>query len=255
MRAVATPSMSEAQSRRHFDEVAHTWVDRYEGVPSFRTRLRVVAGLAGRILGPTGDARVVDLGSGPGVLGTALSAWASLVVCVDTSWAMLRAGAVAQSKVERVLDGVGLNYHSEVLVRVAGSTPALAGATGRRFDLALAVSVLEYQSDTHGLLAGLVELVRPGGFLIFSVPNNRSLVRLIERPVDALAVRAGRLFGIERLKHRSYSLNRPFGSNVPWVEALAATGAVCRQVIPLPLGDSGVRAALRPNLLVVAQVS
>lgn len=247
------PSVTEAQSRRHFDEVASTWVHRYKTVPSFRTRLRVVADVAGHLLGATGDARVLDLGSGPCVLGAAVSALASVVVCVDTSWAMLHAGAVGEHQVEEILDGMGLDHRSDALVRVAGSTSALAGAIQRPFDLVLAVSVLEYQPDPGELLARLVEMVRPAGYIVFSVPNNRSIVRRVEGPIDALAARAGQLLGVDRLTHRSYSSTRPFGSDVPWAEALTAAGAICRDLVPLSLGDSGLRAALRPNWLVVAQ--
>jgi len=251
---VATPSEAEALSRRHFDDVASTWVDRYESVPSFRTRLRVVTDVCRGLMGSSGGARVLDLGSGPGVLGTALSAWASVVVCVDTSWAMLHAGGLAQGRVEEVLNGMGVDHRSGVVVRVAGSTSALAGARTMPFDLVLAVSVLEYQADPHAFLAGMAALVAGGGFMVFTVPNRRSCVRRVERPFDSLSARIGQLFGIERLTHRSYSSSRPFGSRILWEEALGETGAVCREVIALPLGDVGLRSALRPNLLVTAQM-
>lgn len=252
MTRVLPESAHEARSRRHFDQVASSWVGRYEAVPSFRARLRIVAEVCGRLLGGGREGRVLDLGSGPGVLGTAVSVWASVVICVDTSWAMLQGGQAAQAEVDAVLDGMGLEHRSAVVVRAAGPASAVSGARAKPFDLALAVSVLEYQADPHAFLAEVVQLLRPGGFLLFTVPNRRSPVRRVERPVDAIAARLGRRTRVARLADRSYSSNRPFGSNVPWADALHDAGAVCREVVPIPLGDSGLRSVLHPNLLVVA---
>lgn len=245
--------VQETESRRHFDAVASTWVDRYETTASFRTRLTIVTETAGRYLGPAKDARILDVGSGPGVLATALSRSASVVVCVDTSWDMLRSGDLARDRIETVLHPTGGGRRIGTVVRVAGSTSAIAGAARKPFDLALAVSVLEYQADPTALLVEITQLLRPGGLLLFTVPNGRSLVRRVEKPVDAVAARVGRAAGVDRLAYRSYSSNRPFGSSVPWLGALASTGAVRREIVQLPLGDKGLRAKLYPNLLVVAQ--
>jgi SAM-dependent methyltransferase len=138
---------------------------------------------------------------------------------------------------------------------VAGSVSAIAGAIDQPFDIILAISVLEYQAKPHEVVSDLVRLLRPKSFLVMSVPNERSLVRVFERPIDALAARVGRIVGNSRLADRAYSATRPFGSKVPWVAALASAGAVCTDIVPLPLGDSGLRRLMRPNLLVVAQSS
>jgi len=186
------------------------------------------------------------------VLGQALSQFARIVVCVDTSWAMLHAGEARRLEIDALLEQSRAGQRGAV-VRVTGSARALAGAAHAPFDLILAVGVLEYQRDVERFLSELNSILRPGGFLVLTVPNHRSVVRLIERPLDALAARTGKALRITRLEHRSYSSSRPFGSKVPWRDALSRCGLRCQEVHPIPLGGKGMRAAVKPNYLVVAQ--
>lgn len=246
-------SAGETPVRRHFDAVAETWASRYETVPSFRTRLRLVAMTAGRLLEGVERARVLDVGSGPGVLAGAVSSHAVVVVCLDTSVAMLKAGGSMESRIGMVPQRMGLQHYPGRVVRVAGTSAAVSGAVKSPFDLVLAISVLEYQRDPSSFLAEIASLVNPGGYVLFSVPNRRSVVRWVERPIDRIAAVAGRILGVARLAHREYSASRPFGSKVPWPAALTTAGFRCKEVLPMPLGDTGVRAVLRANLLVVAQ--
>jgi 2-polyprenyl-6-hydroxyphenyl methylase/3-demethylubiquinone-9 3-methyltransferase len=57
------------------------------------------------------------------------------------------------------------------------------GATleGRRFDLVLCSSVLEYVEDYWASFDWLAEALTPGGTILFSMPNGASLYRKAER--------------------------------------------------------------------------
>jgi SAM-dependent methyltransferase len=236
-----------------FDAVAATWAERYRNVPSFGMRLRLVTTTLTRELRGRPPARILDIGSGPGVLGMAVSSLASLVVCVDRSMPMAIEGKRSSESISIMLDSANIPHNPSVVVRVAGSHAAVAGGAGR-FDVVMMISVLEYQADPKKMLADVVHLLRPGGLLLLTVPNQRSMLRRIERPLDYCSVAVGRLISVPRLANRCYSGTRPYGSKVPWVEALSSAGAFVTQQQGIRLGDRPPRSWIRPNVLVVARV-
>lgn len=249
----------------HFLEVADTWVDRYLNRLSFRARLRVVSEaiereLQGRQLqdGQLRDLQpkhVLDFGAGAGVFSAVASGLGAEVISLDRSWPMLRAGVSNQDKLDKIMTSLHLLHHPERIHRVAGDIEALGARGQGRFHLVLAIAVLEYVVDLYGTLNVLVSSLDQRGTLLFTVPRPLSWVRRVETPIDGLAARVGRRWGIDRLSQRSYSAMRPYGSSPPWQAALALAGAQPVTVLEIPLGAKGWRRWSAPNQLIVARRS
>jgi SAM-dependent methyltransferase len=243
---------------RHFDDNASTWLERYRTRPSFRVRLQVVAATIGRLLaGQSDGARVLDVGSGPGLFGEVASAFASSVVCLDRSEGMLRAGsgdagAGASAGVGAdLLDAVGLVPRPRRVHRLAASVDALPFRAGTQFDLILAVALLEYLDDPAAVLAGLASCLAPDGAIVVTLPDTRSLVRRVERPVDRGMAALGKLVGVRRLADREYTGLRPPRSSSDWTDAVNRAGLVVSRSERLSAGSTAPRRWLHPNLLLV----
>lgn len=235
---------------QHFSEVADSWIDRYATRPSFQARYLAVGAAIRQHLPPGGT--VLDFGAGPGVFSVLASARANMVLSVDASLPMLRAGGNQSEALVGLASAAGMTARPERVHRVAGDISVLdqAGVRGR-FDLVLAIAVLEYLADVPRHLEVLLASLRPGGLLVFTVPNPRSLVRRVERPVDRAATALGRLNGSRRLADRAYGAARPAGSRVNWQSILKHRQIQFRQTA-LPLGPIGWRRVLRPSVLVLA---
>jgi 2-polyprenyl-6-hydroxyphenyl methylase/3-demethylubiquinone-9 3-methyltransferase len=117
----------------------------------------------------TGNA--IDVGCGSGVFTELIAkrGWSALGVDVSSEMiAKARSRVRANSSLAESLsfDMVPI----EKLVREPAS-----------YDLVLSLSALEYIEDDSAALHTLVELTRPGGFVVLSVPNRSGLVRIAER--------------------------------------------------------------------------
>lgn len=107
-----------------------------------------------------GGRRILDLGSGPGIVAGALSRLADKeVTCVDGVAEHLE--AAAERGVHRTVEGD---------LTAQGWTGQLAG---EQFDVIILADVLEHLVDPGDLLARLrdLDLLAPGGFLLISIPN------------------------------------------------------------------------------------
>lgn len=148
------------------DSIAPAFRDGYVRSRGFRDRLRSWTILIERYAAP-GDS-VIDAGCGAGTLSFEAAKIAAHVDGIDGSERMIelaRAGAK-----ERGLANVSFDVALfETLSERAG-----------RYDLALCSSVLEYLPDLDAEIARLAALLRPGGRLILSLPNGRSLYRRFE---------------------------------------------------------------------------
>jgi 2-polyprenyl-3-methyl-5-hydroxy-6-metoxy-1,4-benzoquinol methylase len=239
-------------SQNHFDTVASRWAGWYETRESFIARLDAVSEAMARMLPTDASARVLDFGGGPGVFSAFASGMARHVICLDTSSAMASAGRDSEATLRSLVKSRGLEYRPARVSRIVGTLDTIAAPA--RFDLVLAIAVLEYLVDLGAVIDRLVTLVRPGGALLLTVPDTRSLVRRAERPIDHVAALAGTTLHVDRLAQRAYSATRPHGSRPPWERALAGTRACLVAITPIPLGSSGVRRWFKPNRLVVARV-
>lgn len=193
------------------------------------------------------DARVLDFGSGTGLFAVVASQRASLVVSVDRSLPMLRAGMTDPEGILEPIRRAGLDGPTGLVVRVAGDDRT-ATALRCRFDLVVAVAVLEYVDDCIRVLSGLAGTLRPGGQILVTVPNPRSPVRLGARA--ARPVLRARRPASARWAGQSYLLVRPNDDRPPWQEAARRAGLSVERVLPIPFSPSGMGSLLHPNLMI-----
>jgi len=160
----------------YFDALAQSYSGRYSGAAGlwhrhfFDGRRRVVL----RWLAERRPRIVADVGSGPGVLTSALASAGARVVAVDRAESMARlasrGGALAC-----VCDATTIPLKSDSC------------------DAAVALGLTSYVEDLAALFAELARIVRPGGVVVVSVANAGSLDwrmrRLLRGPAAATGVR------------------------------------------------------------------
>jgi 2-polyprenyl-3-methyl-5-hydroxy-6-metoxy-1,4-benzoquinol methylase len=183
---LATAKRSDpSQTVDYFNALAASWTARYVQSPHFHARLDTV--LAWLV-----DARpgleLLDYGCGSGVLLHPLARTGHRVTGTDVSEGMLEE---ARKNVQAVSNGGS--------VRLVKVDEQFEGRyTDRFYDGIILLGVLEYldRNDPGTLLKRLFQQLRPGGFLIVSVPNSRSWLRQAEGWVyrHSACFRALRLF-------------------------------------------------------------
>jgi SAM-dependent methyltransferase len=176
---------------KHFQDTAESWSDRYredQGLShSFLIRRQAVEWQLGRIPGRQHE-RALDLGCGTGPYLRILSRLAREVVGVDVAPAMIEE---AKRNLPPGLDTVRL---------VVASVFDLPFPDAH-FDLGICVGVLEYFDDPVAVLRAAFRVMKPGGSLVFTVPNVFGIARLtgLPRTVTLLVppgwkVRVGAIF-------------------------------------------------------------
>jgi SAM-dependent methyltransferase len=160
------------QVRLLFDAKAATWPARYAPQARLAGRLTQLARAVGRHAG-TG-ARVLDLGCGTGELARHLAAAGLRVSGCDISGRML--GRAAASDPARAVDWVKLDPGWRTLPFGPGS-----------FDAVVAASVLEYTDSPGRVIRECGRMLRPGGALLFTVPDPAHPVRWLESVASAVA--------------------------------------------------------------------
>jgi ubiquinone/menaquinone biosynthesis C-methylase UbiE len=159
------------QVRGLFDAKAAAWPSKYAPGGRLAGRLtRLADAVAYHV--PVGGS-VLDLGCGSGELAIALATAGIRATGCDISPEMLRIAADAS---DNVVDWVELEPDWRVL-------PFRAGA----FDAVVASSVLEYVHDPVTVLRECHRVLRPGSFVICTVPDPRHPVRWLEWLIDVVA--------------------------------------------------------------------
>lgn len=115
-------------------------------------------GLDGRSVTPFDNLSVLDIGCGGGLVAEPLARLGARVTAVDADGVAIEAARFHAAERE-----VEIDYR-------IGSSDALAAA-GERFDLVLALEIIEHVADREEFLATLGALVAPGGLLILSTLN------------------------------------------------------------------------------------
>lgn len=154
------------QVRALFDRESGRWSRRYEEGGSMQGRVeRFAAALAGCV----GDgARVLDFGCGAGHIALGLAARGLRVTGCDISPGML--GQARASDEAEAVDWVQLDSAASLRLPFDDD----------HFDAAVSSSVLEYVEDPGGALAELARVVRPGGWVLVTVPDERHPGRVAE---------------------------------------------------------------------------
>ena len=151
---------------------------KYATSSAFRERRAVWSGLIDAYVGS--QAEVLDAGCGSGVLTSHAAARARAVFGFDGSSEMV---ALARARLAR--EGRGNAGFATAFLE----DPALLGA--RRFDVVLCSSVLEYVEDHWRAFDWLAAALKPGGTVIFSMPNGSSVYRKLEKLAFRLTGRPG----------------------------------------------------------------
>jgi 2-polyprenyl-6-hydroxyphenyl methylase/3-demethylubiquinone-9 3-methyltransferase len=118
-----------------------------------------------RSVSPFAGLSALDLGCGGGLVAEPLARMGAGVTAVDAD-----AVAIGAARLHAAERDVAVDYE-------VGSSDELAEA-GRRFDLVLALEIVEHVADRDEFLATLGALVAPGGLLILSTLN-RTLKSLV----------------------------------------------------------------------------
>jgi 2-polyprenyl-6-hydroxyphenyl methylase / 3-demethylubiquinone-9 3-methyltransferase len=130
-----------------------------------RDRAAAHFGRDSRSVVPFAGLTALDLGCGGGLVAEPLARMGAGVTAVDAD-----AVAIGAARVHAAERDVAVDYQ-------VGSSDELAEA-GRRFDLVLALEIVEHVADRDEFLATLGALVAPGGLLILSTLN-RTLKSLV----------------------------------------------------------------------------
>src|ERR687885_732686 len=136
---------------------------RYEISEAFRERYCVWTALFDRYVLP-GD-RVIDLGCGSGVFSTYLAKKGCFVIGMDGSEKMI-------SLCNQRRTSASERYIVQSLPLPQAGEAAYAGQ-----DVIIASSVLEYIDDMPSLLQQAQRMLKPGGLLMVSMPNQQSVYR------------------------------------------------------------------------------
>jgi len=156
----------------HFDSAAAEWRDVYEDETLdgtiYRDRMAAAAAWVDQEPALPG-ARALDIGSGAGLMTTALARRGYGVDAIDTSSAMVDL-TIARAAEE----GLGRSVSAQV-----ADIHDLPFAEGS-FDLLVALGVLPWIDDSAGALREVARVLRPGGRTILSVDSRARLNFLLE---------------------------------------------------------------------------
>jgi len=135
----------------------------YRETPWSRLRYLIVAHTLSTSIARQGGGswRILDVGGGDGGDALPLALAGHNVTVLDPSAPML-----AKLTEDAVEAGV-----SDRITGVQGDIGAIAGLAGQGFDLVLCHFVLQYLDALDGLLARLLQAVKPGGYVSLIAPN------------------------------------------------------------------------------------
>jgi 2-polyprenyl-3-methyl-5-hydroxy-6-metoxy-1,4-benzoquinol methylase len=164
-----------------FDSKSPVWDNRYIQDAHFQACLeKVIAWVAAY----PPQTQILDFGCGSGVLLKALSAASFKLTGVDMSPRLL-------DEARRNLSTVPQNERAQLFEINAHLEGQHAS---QQYEGIFCLGVLEYLEEPQALLKHLTDLLKPGGFLMLSVPNQES-----------------RLRGVESWIHGHAGLFKPFG--------------------------------------------
>jgi SAM-dependent methyltransferase len=215
---------------RLFDAKAAGWPGKYGPGGPLSGRLALLSAAVGRHA-RVGD-RVLDLGCGTGELARSLAAAGLRVTGCDISRNMLVHAAARDST----------GCHAWVRLEPGWRSLPFKPAT---FDLVVAASVIEYVTEPGAVLRECARVLRPGGVVLYTVPDLRHPVRWAEWYAQRLARLAGPQSRLGRrtpwYTYRAYLRASRQRHRLWWWLAVSDSAGLH----PLPCPVPGTRSALR----------
>jgi len=151
-----------------FDVKAAGWPGKYAPDGRLAGRLTQLADAVLELTAPGGE--LLDLGCGSGELARRLAAAGYRVTGCDIAPQMLQLAAAADRR--RQVSWIPLESRWRTLPFASGS-----------LDVVVAASVLEYVADPLAVLRECARVLRPGGTVLCTVPDQTHPVRWLERPL------------------------------------------------------------------------
>jgi ubiquinone/menaquinone biosynthesis C-methylase UbiE len=216
--------------RALFNAKARTWNQKYQAGGALIFRITVFERLLASRLSPA--AKVLDLGCGTAAIASALSAGGFRVTACDFAEEMIEAGKriYKQSTIEWCLlppDWKQLPFEACT------------------FDGVVASSVLEYLHDVNGVMGECHRVLKPGGIMIATVPNPRTLTRKLEKIVRSAAAVLDRVPGFDRIpKLHFYTTYLKCSQNRMSLDEWLATGTRANFVVIDPIEIDARNASL-----------
>ena len=172
----------------YHDQLASQWKDKYQAGLFNQRALEIADRLA--TVANAGETWL-DAGCGSGVLTIQMLEMGLEVCAVDASEEMIKE---AKKTFEAAGDKLQLNVVDSI---------ETMNFQDQQFDGILCSSVLEYVDNPKGCLDELHRVLKPGGHLVMTVPNNRSWIRVAQ----AIVFGATKLTGNPRPAYLQFSKN------------------------------------------------
>jgi ubiquinone/menaquinone biosynthesis C-methylase UbiE len=216
-----------------FDTKAQSWDRKYRAHGPLAYRVGAFSALVAH--GVKSGAAILDFGGGTGAIASALAHRGFHMTVCDLSEKMISAG-------KRLYSGQPIEW--VVLPQDWSRLPFAEGA----FDAIIASSVFEYLRDVDHVLAECRRILRPGGKLIFSVPNPAHPTRRFElyaRPLAILATGIPGMCSVPKIGNylRYLRVSRARFSAAGWRQKAVSAG-FCALPIESGAPDLGANQAL-----------
>jgi SAM-dependent methyltransferase len=222
------------QALDYFELQARAYEAHAERRPEFEERFRLWGAAIDHLMpGGGAGATAIDLGCGPGHLTHQLVARGFQTISIDGSEAML---ARTRERLER--HGVAADLRRLPLPLPVDLVEDLAG----RARLIVMSSVIEYIEADGEMLRQCARLLAPGGHLLASFPNRRSVFWRLQR-----ALRHTPLFAASASRHQRHQYDPGIVREMATAAGLEVSG-ITFFALPLQRYTDGVLPKRRPRL-------
>ncbi len=163
------PSTVDAQDVAKFSRIAEEWWDENGKfkplhrmgtvrLDYLRTQILTHAKRPDEGMRPLNGLRLLDIGCGGGLIAEPMARLGAEVTGIDAS-----EKNVAVAKLHAEKSGLSIDYRADA--------PEVLADSGARFDVVLALEIIEHVASTEAFYDTLRQLVKPGGLLIMSTIN------------------------------------------------------------------------------------